>query len=145
MNNATMFFVQQKMQEAGSRARSAMSRVRQARTLREVRDWGNVHVDAIIRSVDHMIPELRQLERAREQRAEQLVEEHLQDLRKVLDEKGLDAFRARVGERHRMDWIFLRGELANVYRRLDREVATIEHQWRQKQPRKEDPSAEAAG
>lgn len=144
MNNATMFYVRQKMANCASSARSAMNRVRQARTLREVRDFGNVHVDAIIRSLEHQIPELRQLERAKSDRAEQLVAEHLKELRATLAEKGLEAFKAQVGQRHQLDWIFLRGEHAGLFRRLDRDLATIEYQWRQAQPKASEPSAAPA-
>ena len=122
--NAVQWFVHDKLQRLASDARAAAAQVQRAQSLREVRGLGRVHADPTVTSLRHMVPELRRLNQACEQRAQALVDTQLGSLR-ALKEKDAQAFATEASRLMQHEWPFLRGSLASVYVHAQRELAKL--------------------
>jgi hypothetical protein len=128
--NATMMFVSQQLQRVASQAAGAAQRVRGARTLREVRDWGHVVVPGYLKAEARRLPEFRRLESAQEQRAGELVGADLAKLDALAggDSPATDrlaAVKQAYGTLVQRDWVFLRGEQPALLSRATRHAERV--------------------
>lgn len=125
MNNAVQWYIQEKLRKLASDARSASVHLRQARTLRQVRDFSTVHADPTVSSLRHLVPELRQLNMARDDRAKELVLQHLKELKKAASSEDKAQFNKILTAYRTEEWPFLRGELAALLHLIERELRML--------------------
>lgn len=128
--DANAFFARQQLQRLASQAASAAVRVRTARTLREVRDWGQVSMPGYLRVEARHLPEYRRLTSACEQRAKELVEAQLKELEVVAKSElppaeRLKAVKQAYGALVQRDWVFLRGEHPSILSNATRQAQSL--------------------
>jgi hypothetical protein len=128
MNGAADFFVRQKLERFAGDCRSAVQRLERAESLRDVKQWGEVHPGSIVAGLSHLVPERRQLEAAQERRATQIVEAQLAKLQAFAEKRDVPAFEKLRDECRAIHWPFLRGEQPRLLNRIDRELAMLERQ-----------------
>ena len=121
MNTAANWFIQQKLQQAQSGFSTAMSRMRQARTLRELMQASNVHVESFVHCL--VRSEQSRAERLREELATKMVDAHLKEIEAL----PFDQRRERISNYMRLDWCFLRGHEPRLYRRTEMESIRLTH------------------
>lgn len=108
--DATQFYVQQEVRKVESAANAALSRLRRARTLREVVEASHVPVPPAIRFMSRQIPGLRTLEQAAGKRARELVEAQLAEVKAL----PLEERQRRLGQLRAREWMLLRGNFSSV-------------------------------
>lgn len=122
--NAAQWFVHDKLRRLASDARAAAVQVERAKSLREVRDCGQVRADPTVSSLRHMVPELRLLNQACTRKAQALVDAQLEEL-KTLKSEDAEAFARRAGHLMQREWVFLRGTYSSVFLHAERELAHL--------------------
>jgi hypothetical protein len=128
--DATAFFARQQLQRFASLASSAALRVRTARTLREVRDWGHISMPGYLRVEARHLPEYRRLSSACEQRAKELVEANLKELEAVAKSElppaeRVKALKQAYGSLVQNHWVFLRGEHPSILSNATRQAQSL--------------------
>lgn len=135
--NASTMFVMQQLQRVASQAAGAAQRVRGARTLREVRDWGHVVVPGYLKAEARRLPEFRRLESAQERRAGELVDLDLAKLDALAGgdtpvADRLTAVKQAYGALVQREWVFLRGEqpalLSRATRHAERVIGSLQNE-----------------
>ena len=127
MNFTTHFFVEQKLKKYVADLQSATRRVSQARTLREVRDFSEVHPDSIIRSISRSLSEIRMLEQACHAKNGIIVKQQLTELQDVLQKEGSAAYRALKATFRQRDWCFLNGRFSETLIQLNAALRDIDN------------------
>lgn len=135
--DANSFFISQKVNQVASQAASAALRVRNARTLRQVRDEGHITVPSYLGSAGHYIPELRRLKQAQEDRAKELVNQDLSTLDAIASKhdavlERLESLKTAYGEVRQNHWVFLRGEHPSLYTQATRHAEQLISQLQSK-------------
>lgn len=132
MQPNTQAFVHLELRKAGSRALSQVAQLARANTLREVQAIGAVSLHPVVRSMKNAIPELRQLERAKERRAGELVEAQLKQLHALAAaqegqaaQERYDAFEGLRIQLERTQWVFLPGNYPLLAQKVRREVSQL--------------------
>ena len=128
--DANSFFISQKVNQVASQAASAIMRVRNAQTLRQVRDEGHVIVPSYLGSAGHYIPELRQLKQAQEDRAKELVDHDLAKFDAIASKQDsvlerIEQLKTAYGDIRQHHWVFLRGEHGTLYVTATRHVERL--------------------
>lgn len=128
--DANSFFISQKVNQVASQAASAIMRVRNARTLRQVRDDGHVIVPSYLGSAGHDIPELRRLKQAQEERAKELVDLDLAKMDAIAAQhlpiaERIELLKTAYGNVRQHNWTFLRGEHPGLYTTATRHVERL--------------------
>lgn len=128
--DASAFFVRQQLQRLASQAASAAVRVRNARTLREVRDYGKVSMPGYLRVEARHLPEYRRLASACEQKAKELVDANLKELESVATSAlpatdRLKALKQAYGTLVQNHWVFLRGEHPGILSNATRKAQSL--------------------
>jgi hypothetical protein len=108
--DATQFYVQQEVRKVESAAHAALSRLRRARTLREVVEASHVPVPPAIRFMSRQIHGLRALEQAAERRAREVVETQLAEAKALPPEE----LQNRLGILRTREWMLLRGNFPSL-------------------------------
>lgn len=125
--DAASFYLTQQLQRLASQARSAASQVRQARTLRQVRDFGHQVIPSYLSATARALPEVRQLQHAMETRAGELVDADLARLGAIAHQalpaaERLQQLKAAYGSLTLHHWVFLRGEHPGILARATRDA-----------------------
>lgn len=128
--DASSFYLSQQLQRLASQARGAAAQVRQAKTLRQVRDFGHQVIPGYLAATARTLPEIRQLEQAMETRASELVKADLACLAAIASlplppAERLQQLKAAYGNLTQHHWIFLRGEQPALLARATREVEQL--------------------
>lgn len=108
--DATQFYVQQEVRKVESAANAALSRLRRARTLRDVVEASHVPVPPAIRFMSRRIHGLRTLEQAAERRAREVVEAQLAEAKALPPEEQ----QRRLGTLRAREWMLLRGNFPSL-------------------------------
>ena len=116
------WFVQQELGRVGSHARQALAQVRRARTLREVHQTVQVPVPVAVRSLSHLVHELRDLELAAEQRMRELVADQLAAVAKLTDFKARER---ELGALRAQHWQYLRADFPLTLAFAEQEAAQL--------------------
>ena len=119
--DANEFFVRQEVRKVESAVNSAMMRLRRADTLREVVDLTQVSLHPTIRFMRHQIHGLRELDRAAEKRAQELVTAQLEQLKTL----PLTERREKIGRLRTRDWALLRGNFPKLVTLTEREIPKL--------------------
>jgi len=128
--DGTAYFVRQQLQRLASQASSAAQRVRNARTLREVRDFAHVPMPGYLRVEARHLPEYRRLSSACETRARELVDANLKELEALADASApaadrLNTVKQAYGVLVQNHWVFLRGEHPGILSEATRRAQGI--------------------
>jgi hypothetical protein len=128
--DASSIYLHQQLQRVASQARSAAAQVRQARTLRQVRDFGHQVIPGYLAATARALPEVRQLEQAMEARAGELVKADLARLTAIAAlslpaADRLQQLKAAYGNLTQHHWVFLRGEQPALLSRATREAEQL--------------------
>jgi len=128
--DANAFFARQQLQRLASQAASAAVRVRTARTLREVRDWGQVSMPGYLRVQARHLAEYRRLSSACEQRAKEIVDANLKELEVLAKSElppaeRLKELKQAYGTLVQRHWVFLRGEHPSILSNATRQAQSL--------------------
>lgn len=126
MNQATAFLIQEKLRAYAADCRAAETRLRQTSRLADLVRVADVRPSSIVASIAHCAPEGRQLEAAARRRAQEICEEHLAQLRQMLQTGDREGFEAARG-RFRQEWQVLRGHFPLPLQIAERELQRLEH------------------
>lgn len=116
-----VLFLMQKSSQAVSGYDTAAAQIARARTLPEVVQAMQVHVDSLVRHMPEVRAASQRVERAAARQVEQLVDVHLKRLAEVKDR---NAFHALHGT-FRREWEVLRGHLPPVFRQATSQAARL--------------------
>jgi len=120
----------QQIRQLGTRAAGAVMRVRQARTLRQVRDFGRIAIPGYLRPTANTLPEMRQLKTAQKTRAQELVDADLKRLsaiatQEIPAEERFKQLKDAYGALTMNEWVFLRGEHPSVLSNATHEAGKL--------------------
>lgn len=113
-------FLYQKFQRAETDVRFVKSQLPQCRTLQDVARTVDVHIDPLVRPLKHLVSGYRQLPSWGERRAEEILLEQLEQVRRASDEEA-DRLISRF---RRTEWAVLRGRWPRLYLQVERMLQT---------------------
>jgi len=120
------FFLQQQIGNVANECRHRMGGIARAATIAEVRRQVDVPIPALIRSLTHMIPELRQLKANGELRVDQLLRAKLAEIESLPASEQVAEL-----EDFREKWLSaLRGDFARLYVGTERIVIQRLHAFK---------------
>jgi hypothetical protein len=134
--DATQFYVQQEVRKVESAAHAALSRLRRARTLREVVEASHVPVPPAIRFMSRQIHGLRTLEQAAERRAREVVEVQLAEAKALPPEE----LQSRLRILRTREWMLLRGNFPSLVGFTEAESRKLAVQTRTANRGEDDPA-----
>jgi len=128
--DAHSFFTSQKISQLASQAASAIVRVRNADTLRQVRDASHVVIPSYLGPAAHCVPELRKLKQAKESRVKELVDLDLAKFDAIASKhdsvlERIEQLKTAYGDIRQHHWVFLRGEHGTLYVTATRHVERL--------------------
>lgn len=118
----TQFWLQQEARRCESDCFAAISRVRAATTMVDVRRCADVHVPRVLNAIRHTLSDYRRLKQVAEQRMAELGATHLKMLQATATAAECKALRGQFLAR---DWQHLRGYYPRVLQDLDRESQQV--------------------
>lgn len=120
--DATQFFIAQESRKYEQNCRSAISQVRRASSMWEVKRASHVISPSVLRGMGHHCGAARDLRQEAASRLESMLNEQLKAAAALTSP---DERKAYLGQLRLREWDALRGEFATLYRKADMEARRL--------------------
>ncbi len=123
--NHIYFWIEEQTRKFENSCLYSIQKIQRSLSMREVKSSSHVSIPPELHSIKNSIHSYRQLNRAAEDKMNELLFEQLLEIKKCLTQEEAKEkyihFRAT-------DWLFLRGDFAQIFRKAEMESLKIIHQ-----------------